>query len=170
MKRLTLMRHANAEWNDAAIVDFDRPLNRRGSSEVQAMSRRLTGLHLVPSVILTSTARRARQTATILAKELGIAARLVRSEESLYLAAAPEILRVVLTIGPRVPHLMIVGHNPGISEVAQLLVPGPHVQELGTAAVCSITFDAGSWAGVGVETFRDVLNESPPSRLFALWA
>ncbi|MBV9912339.1 MAG: histidine phosphatase family protein, partial [Sinobacteraceae bacterium] len=95
MKRLTLMRHADAQWRDPNITDFDRPLNRRGSAEAEAMSRRLGELGLVPAVLLTSTARRAQQTAEIVARQLGMATRLVHCEESLYLAAAPEILRLV---------------------------------------------------------------------------
>jgi phosphohistidine phosphatase len=170
VKRLTLMRHANAEWKDAQISDFDRPLNRRGNSEAQAMGRRLIVLRLKPTVLLTSSAKRAQQTADIIAREMGIAPGNLRSEESLYLAAAADLLRVVRESGPRIPHLMIVGHNPGISEIAQLLAPAPRSEDMGTAGICSITFDARNWAGVCARTFRDSLRESPPAGLFGLWA
>jgi phosphohistidine phosphatase len=169
VKRLTLMRHANAQWKDPQISDFDRPLNRRGTSEAEAMSRRLIELKLIPTLVLTSSARRAQQTADIVARELGVTARKLRSDESLYLAAAPDILRVVNTTGPRIPHLMIVGHNPGITEVANLLAPDSHI-ELATAAICSLTFDTRSWADVKAGNLREVRSESPPARLFALWA
>lgn len=170
MKRLTLMRHANAQWKDPQISDFDRPLNRRGISEAEAMSRRLMELNLIPTVLLTSSARRAQQTADIVARELGVAARNVRREESLYLAPAVDILRLVHTTGPRIPHLMIVGHNPGITEVASLLAPALGIEDLATAAVCSLSFDSRTWADVRSGNLRDSLSESPPTRLFALWA
>lgn len=170
MKRLTLMRHANAQWKDPQISDFDRPLNRRGVSEAEAMSRRLMELKLIPTLLLTSSARRAQQTADIVSRELGIAARNTHSEESLYLATAADILRLVQTTGPRIPHLMIVGHNPGISEVANLFAPALIVEDLATAAVCTLTFDSRSWAGIDVGNLRDSQSESPPARLFALWA
>ena len=80
MKRLTLMRHANAQWKDPQISDFDRPLNRRGNSEAEAMGRRLLELQLVPTSLLSSTARRAEQTADIVARELGVSARNIRTE------------------------------------------------------------------------------------------
>jgi phosphohistidine phosphatase len=169
VKRLTLMRHANAQWKDPQISDFDRPLNRRGISEAEAMSRRLMELKLIPTLLLTSSARRAQQTADIVARELGVAARNTRSEESLYLAPAADILRLVQTTGPRIPHLMIVGHNPGISEVASLLAPTSHIN-LATAAICSLTFDTRTWSDVKAGNLRDVRSESPPARLFALWA
>jgi phosphohistidine phosphatase len=170
VRRLTLMRHANAQWKDPQIADFDRPLNRRGNSEAEAMGRRLLELKLIPTLLLASTARRAEQTADIVARELGVAARNRRSEESLYLAPAADILRVVQTTGPRIPHLMIVGHNPGITEVANHFAPAHGIEDLATAAVCTFTFDSRSWADVEASNLRDSLSESPPMRMFALWA
>jgi phosphohistidine phosphatase len=169
VKRLTLMRHANAQWKDPQISDFDRPLNRRGISEAEAMSRRLIELKLIPTIVLASSARRAQQTADIVARELGVAPRNTRTDESLYLAAAEDILRVIQTTGPRIPHLMIVGHNPGISELANLLAPTAHI-EMATAALCSLSFDSRSWSDVKAGNLREVRSESPPVRLFALWA
>jgi phosphohistidine phosphatase len=164
------MRHANAQWKDPQIADYDRPLNRRGNSEAEAMSRRLVELKLIPTILLSSSALRAQQTADIVARELGLAARSRRSDESLYLASAADILRVVQTTGPRIPHLLIVGHNPGITEVANLFAPGQTIEELATGAVCTLTFDSRSWADVEAGNLRDSLSESPPVRLFALWA
>ena len=170
MKRLTLMRHANAQWKDPQLSDFDRPLNRRGTSEAEAIGRRLLELKLSPSAVLTSTARRAQQTAEIVVRELGLTARSVRTEEALYLAPAEEILRFVHETGPRIPHLMIVGHNPGITEVSNLLAPDLGLSDLSTAALCSLTFDVKSWADVAAAKLREAVSESPPARLFALWA
>jgi phosphohistidine phosphatase len=170
MKRLTLMRHGDAQWKDPEVADFARPLNRRGSSEAEAMGRRLTELALIPDLIIASPARRAQQTAEIIARELAMGARIIHYEEALYLAGAQEILRLARAIGPRVPHLLIVGHNPGISELAHLLAPGADIGGLATAALCTITFDTDRWAAVGPKLMRDVVNESPPTRLFSLFA
>jgi phosphohistidine phosphatase len=170
VKRLTLMRHGDAQWKDPEVADFARPLNRRGSSESEAMGRRLSDLSLVPELIIASPARRTQQTSEIVAREMGLLPRSIRFEEALYLAGTQEILRLVRTIGPRVPHLMVVGHNPGISELANLLAPHADVGGLATAAFCTITFDTDYWSGVGPGAMRDVFNETPPSRLFSLFA
>jgi phosphohistidine phosphatase len=170
VKRLTLMRHGDAQWKDPEGADFARPLNRRGSSESEAMGRRLGELILVPELIIASPARRAQQTAEIVVRELALLPRSIRFEEALYLAGAQEILRLARTIGPRVPHLMIIGHNPGISELANLLAPNADVGGLATAAFCTLTFDTDQWSGVGPSVVRDVVNEAPPSRLFSLFA
>src|SRR5262249_17936239 len=158
--RLTLMRHANAQWKDPQLSDFDRPLNRRGSSEAEAMGRRLIELSLAPTMVLTSSARRAQQTADIVMRTLGLPARNLRTEESLYLAPAEEILRIIHSTGPRIPHLMIVGHNPGITEVSNLLAPSSHIGDLNTAAVCSLTFDVRIWADIAAARLRNAVTES----------
>ena len=88
MKRLTLMRHAEARWKDADLSDLERPLNRRGNAAAESMARRLLELQLVPDLLLVSPARRTRQTAEILARELSIPARRVLHEDALYLASA----------------------------------------------------------------------------------
>jgi phosphohistidine phosphatase len=170
VKRLTLMRHANAQWKDPQLADFERPLSRRGQSEAEAMGRRFVELHLAPTVVVTSPARRARQTADIMVREVGLPARNLRTEESLYLAPSEEILRIIRSTGPRIPHLMIVGHNPGISELSNLLAPLSHAREITTAGMCSLSFDVHSWADIDSDKLRDTLAEAPPVRMFALWA
>jgi phosphohistidine phosphatase len=164
------MRHGDAQWKDPEVEDFVRPLNRRGSNESEAMGRRLMELALVPDLIMASSARRAHQTAEIVARELALPGRSIRFEEALYLAGAQEILRLARAIGPLVPHLMIVGHNPGISELASLLAPAADVGGLATAALCTITFDTDQWSAVGPKLALDASNEAPPSRLFSLFA
>ncbi|TLY68221.1 MAG: histidine phosphatase family protein [Gammaproteobacteria bacterium] len=168
MKRLTLMRHADARWNDPAITDLERPLNRRGTAAAQAMARRLLDLELVPDLLLASPARRTQQTADIVARELSLPARRVRREEALYLASASDMLELVHGTGPRVAHLLLVAHNPGVSELAQLLLRQHSTAGLATAALCSIAFDAAHWAAIDSAAVTDVQREKPPARLFGL--
>lgn len=171
MKRLTLMRHGNAKWKDSGVPDFERPLNRRGAAEAEAMARRLLEIDLLPTLILSSPAARARQTAEIIARQARLSSRHLRTEESLYLARPEDILKLVLATGPRVPHLMIVGHNPGISRAALELGAPDNVPEMVTAGLCSLDFDARSWSAVSAESLRHSRNEAPPGGLlFSLWS
>ncbi len=170
MKRLTLMRHGNAEWKDAEIADFERPLTRRGTSEAEAMARRLGELGLVPTLLVTSTARRAQTTAEIVARELGILSRRLRSEEALYLATASDVLQLLKATGPRIPHLMIIGHNPGLSEVGRQLGPALGDLDLSTGAMCSMTFETRAWTGIDASTLRDSQHEAPSVGLFRMFA
>src|SRR5437764_2320066 len=107
MKRLTLMRHADARWNDPALPDLERPLNRRGAAAAEAMARRLLALELVPDLLLASPARRTRQTAEIVARELSLAPRRVVHEEMLYMACAQDMLALAQRPGPRIAHLIL---------------------------------------------------------------
>src|SRR3569833_3937054 len=143
------MRHGDAQWKDPEVADSVRPRNRRGSSESETMGRRLSELTLVPDLIISSPARRAQQTAVIVARERALLPRSIRFVEALYLAGAQEILRLARTMGPRVPHLMIIGHNQGMSELANLLAPKADVGGLATAAFCSLTIATDQRSTVG---------------------
>src|SRR6185437_13281257 len=152
------MRHGNAKWKDPEVADFERPLNRRGVGECEAMARRLAELAFVPTLIITSPATRARQTADIVARELGVTARHVRTEEALYLARADDILKVIHATGPRVPHLMIVGHNPGISKAGTDLGAKYEGEDMETGAIVSLTFEVRAWSAVTKATLREAMS------------
>jgi phosphohistidine phosphatase len=168
VRRLTLMRHAEARWQDPGLPDSDRPLNRRGVAAAEAMGRRLRELELVPQLLLTSPARRTLQTAEIVARGLSLPARRLVREEALYLASATDILRVVRAAGPRVTHLMVVTHNPGLSELVQRLTPETAASGLDTAAVCSMVLECRDWHALDAHCVREVRHESPPRKLFGL--
>jgi len=169
VKRLTLMRHADARWKDTGTSDLERPLNRCGTASAEAMARRLLELELAPDLVLVSPARRAQQTAEIVARELSLPARRVLREEALYLASATDLMKVVQGTGPRVAHLLVIAHNPGVSELVQVLVPQGGKAGLATAAVCSIAFDAAHWSAIGAGCVKDVQREEPAKRLFGLF-
>src|SRR4029077_7649303 len=80
LKRLTLMRHADARWKDPGVSDVDRPLSRRGTTAAEAVARRLLELELVPDLLIASPARRTQQTAEIVARELPLPTRLLGRE------------------------------------------------------------------------------------------
>ena len=163
------MRHADARWQDTGVSDLERPLNRRGTGAAEAMARRLLELALVPELLLVSPARRTRQTGEIVARVLSLPERLVISDEALYLASAADLLKVVQATGPRVAHLLVVAHNPGVSELVQQLVA--EASGLATAALCSIAFECDHWTAIGVAAVKDVMRETPPARrLFGLFS
>jgi phosphohistidine phosphatase len=168
MKRLTLMRHADARWQDPRTGDFARPLNRRGLAGAEKMARRLLELELVPDRLLASTARRAEQTADIVARELSLSVRHVQREEALYLASAADMLRLIQDTGPRIAHLLVIAHNPGASDLIHLLVPRGGISTLTTAAVCSILFETDDWRAIGPQVVKEVQHQAPPPRLVGL--
>ena len=163
-----LVRHAHADWPNYVGTDFDRPLTPQGLSDAGLTAAAIRDAQYRPTLLLASPARRTQQTADIVARELSLPARRVRREEALYLASASDMLKLVYGTGPRVAHLLLVAHNPGVSELAQLLLRQHGSAGLPTAAVCSIAFDAAQWAVIGSATVTDVQREKPPARLFGL--
>jgi phosphohistidine phosphatase len=118
---LTLVRHAHAEWPNYSGKDFDRPLTNRGEEDALATAREILAAGLHPDLLLSSSARRARDTALILARELGLAAGAVRFADRLYNASGDTMEMAAQDAPSRSKHIMLVGHNPGISDLARRL-------------------------------------------------
>ncbi len=122
MKTLLLMRHAKSDWDADYGSDHDRPLNERGLRSARLMGRVLAEEGLVPDLIISSTAVRARRTAE-LAVEAGKWGSEILLDRSLY----DEGTRGVLAVGasaPDVDGLMLVGHQPTWSMLVSALDRG----------------------------------------------
>jgi len=165
MKQLILVRHAKSDWSLPDIVDWDRPLNKRGIRDAPEMGRRLRSRRLKPDLILTSPAVRALATARVMAKELRVPARHVREDERLYLAAPAVMLDVVREHGGELRYLMVVGHNPGITEFADKLSSERRIDHMPTCAIVTMQFDFRAWSDInwesGVEVDLDYPRNSP---------
>ena len=159
-KRLTLIRHANAE-QDADVRDFERPLSKKGLGEAQEVARRFQERGFKPDLILLSAAVRTRETAEAFAKELGVPARLMQADDSLYLADGEHILTIVRAIGPRVAHLMVIGHNPGISAAAISLAPEAVTADLPTCGALTMTLNCATWNLIDRRSVRDAERDAP---------
>ncbi len=120
MRQLLLLRHAKSSWEERDVPDHGRPLNRRGQQAAAAMRTAMQGLGLAPDVVLVSTSRRTVQTLEGL--EPWADTPLVDRLDSLYLASASTILKVVQEVGATARSVMVVGHNPGVHDLAMLLV------------------------------------------------
>ena len=159
-RRLTLIRHANAE-QDSDVRDFERPLSRKGQNEALEMARRFQERGLVPDLILASAATRTRETAETFAKVLGVAARLLQADDALYLAEGDYILGAIKGVGPRVNHLMVIGHNPGISAAAISLAPEAVSNDLPTCGTLTMNVACATWNLIDRRCVRDSERDSP---------
>lgn len=147
MLRLILLRHGKSGWDDPSLDDFDRPLAPRGLRNVPEMGRRLVRRGLTPELILTSTAVRALSTARAVARELGYREdRLVEAPE-LYLASPAVILAAVRQAPDSARTLMVVGHNPGLTALANML-DDVRLDNMPTAGMLCTGFDAPGWADI----------------------
>jgi phosphohistidine phosphatase len=161
MKRLTLVRHSKSDWSLPGQQDWDRALNKRGQRDAPEMARRLRARKLKPDAILSSPAVRALATAAIMARELKIAASIVRQDERLYLAGPADMLAVIREIGGDARHLMVFGHNPGITEFANRLSAGDRIDNMPTSAVFTATFAIDDWSELDWASGQDAQFDYP---------
>jgi phosphohistidine phosphatase len=151
VKRLFLLRHAKSAWDDPTLRDRDRPLAPRGRKAAKRVGRWARRHDIRPQLVVCSSAVRARQTLERVLPGLGEPA--VWIEVTLYAAAADTLLARVRALPEEADEAMLVGHNPGLMELALLLAaPGPKRKRarsnVPTGALVELEIEAGRWADV----------------------
>ena len=154
MRTLLIMRHGKSSWKDAELPDIERPLKKRGRKDVVHMGKLLAGKKLKPDLILCSTAKRARQTAEIVVEEIGFKGK-VEYLDSLYMAELDTLIKTLQSL-PDVKRVMIIGHNPGLETLAQLLTD--KITSLPTAAVACIKIPISNWQELGIKSTGKLSN------------
>jgi phosphohistidine phosphatase len=144
--RLTLIRHAKTEPARPGQEDWDRVLEPRGQRDAPEMARRLKQITPKVDRVLSSPAVRAITTATIMTRELGVSAQKVQQDERLYLASPKDMLAVIRELGERSRHLMVVGHNPGMTEFADKISSERGIDNMPTCAIYTLQFEIAAWS------------------------
>ena len=145
MKILTIVRHAKSSWKDTSLSDKNRPLNRRGERDAPIMGERIHAHGIRPSLIVSSPATRAWTTAKTIARAINYPLEFLQKDENLYLASLDDILDVVVAQDNSFNNMMLVGHNPGLTDFANFLVPGL-THNLPTAGVVSVQIPQDDWS------------------------
>ena len=146
--RLTLFRHAKSSWNNPGLADHDRPLSKRGKRDAPMMGKRLAARGATPSAILSSTALRALTTARFVAEALQYPLEEIQSSRRLYFAGTHEILQFIMEQPAEWPEIIVVGHNPGFTDLANLLLPELHLDNLVTAGCVAMDFPVQDWSEI----------------------
>ena len=156
MKTLYLLRHAKSSWKEADVADFDRPLNERGRRAAPFMGRLLQTRGSSLEQIISSPARRARKTAELF-KEAGEFRAEIAFDDRIYEASPTSLLYVVGGTDDTVNSLMLVGHNPGMEGLIQVLTG--QSEAMPTAALAVIEIDVDSWTDIaaGLGSLRAIL-------------
>lgn len=164
MKTLTLLRHGKSSWDDHHLSDHDRPLAKRGLRDAPRMGKRMSKRGLEPDWLLTSSAVRALQTAELVEPALRHPGLELRVDPRIYLATPGELLAVLTDTPDRIGELVMVGHNPGLTQLANMLLPELRLANLPTAGVVAIDCDIDSWADIESGTFDLRFYDYPKNR------
>jgi len=153
MPELLILRHAKSDWEDRRLDDFDRPLAPRGRRAAPRMGRYLAKRGLQPDLVLCSTARRAEETLGLLLTALASAPE-ISYLKTLYLAPPSRLLAVLRRQSPERRRILLIGHNPGLHQLALALAGGQGgaagrglAEKFPTAALAR--FQVAGWADLG---------------------
>jgi phosphohistidine phosphatase len=146
MHQLLLLRHAKSSWDDTKLADRDRPLTERGRRAAAIIRQAMHDLGLVPDLVLVSPARRTLQTLDAL--EPWDETPLLEQLEVLYLATPTQLLGVLHDVPETVRSVLLIGHNPGMHDLAQALIVG--VQPTDAARRLAAGYPTGALAEFAV--------------------
>ena len=122
-RTLLLLRHGKSDWS-TGVDDFDRPLKKRGIRSTLRIGSWLKEHNLQPDYIVTSPAKRALETATIISKCAGIRKKDIYKDEHIYLASPESLLYVLESMPEQAKRILLVGHNPGLEQLLYYLLDG----------------------------------------------
>ena len=148
MKTLYLLRHAKSSWNFDDLSDQERPLNDRGRDDAPRMGQALARRTIKLDLLVSSPAVRALSTAALVARELEYPHDKIHVEAGIYGADVAGLLTIIRALPDAAESVLLVGHNPTITDTANALSPS-RLNEMPTAAVVCLKFSVGQWAGVG---------------------
>ncbi|KAA3614803.1 MAG: histidine phosphatase family protein [Calditrichaeota bacterium] len=160
MKKIYILRHAKSSWKNETLSDFERPLNERGKRDAPLMGLKLSEVGIKPDLILSSAANRAYTTATIIADKMNYPLDGIEKRQDLYLASANKILKMINFLENKHNSVMVVGHNPGLTDLANEL-GGLQVANMPTCALVALEFSVDEWQAVSWGLGKNLLFEYP---------
>ena len=167
MRRLMLLRHAKSSWRDPTLSDFDRPLAPRGEKAAPRMGAFMRAQGLVPDVVLSSSAVRARQTMALALDALACAPQRIVTRR-LYHAPLDVLFEEVRGLDDAHESALVIGHNPGLQAFALALLARERSAEAleiarhyPTAALVVMALDIAAWSQLARGTARLELYQVP---------
>jgi phosphohistidine phosphatase len=147
MKTFYITRHAKSSWEDFSLPDHERPLLPKGRRKTRLVAQKLKETGNVPGLIISSSAKRARQTAEILAEVFAYPGEKIVINKALYLASDDRMLEQLYGIDNMVDSVMIVAHNPGLTDLVNNFTKD-YIANLPTSGVAKVVFDTDRWEDI----------------------
>ena len=151
MKKIIIVRHAKSDW-ETGLTDFVRPLNKRGENDAPKMAEKWKEMNIKPDYVLCSLANRTSQTAELLLRDIFDLDK-IDYRQAIYDATSDELLNLINNeVDDKVETLVLIGHNPGVTELVEYLAEAS-IGWLPTCASVCLTAMVDSWEMVGKNTF-----------------
>jgi phosphohistidine phosphatase len=156
MRRLTVLRHAKSSWGDKDLDDFNRPLNDRGWKSARRIGKEMKRRKMRFDFAVASPAARVRETIDGLVETYGSPTFPIHFDSRVYMATAPDLIKVVREIPSHAKAVLLVGHNPGLEQLIVALAKDDRsglrarvADKYPTGALAVIEFDIDAWREVG---------------------
>ena len=145
-RTLCLLRHAKSSWEDASVADQDRPLNARGRRDAPRMGKALAG-RLEPMPVHVSPALRAQLTLGGLQEGWpALREQPHRTSAALYTFSVDELVGYLRSVDDELQTLLLIGHNPGLTDLVNWVCDRPALDHLPTAGFAQLDLTIGHWA------------------------
>jgi len=145
MKRsLILIRHTKSNWTDLSLPDFDRPIKKDRIDDAKEMATQLKTLGVEPDLIICSPAKRTRQTAEYFCEKLKYNEKDIQFDKRIYESTAEEVLQVIRETDGAIKTLIVIGHNPSLTHLANIFAENS-IEEIPTTGVVWLEFNTKDW-------------------------
>ena len=158
MKHLTLLRHAKSSWKNTSLSDFNRPLNKRGKRDAPYIAEKLKQRNIGVEIIVSSSAIRTLETANIFSNVLGLENDIIKSDD-LYAASGEVILKTINNLNEVYTNVLVVSHNPGITNIANQLSDF-FIENIPTTGIIAFTYD-GNWKDLKFKCCKFLFYDTP---------
>ncbi len=142
MKRLIIIRHSKSSWENANLLDHERPLNKRGKNDAELISDFLSNIISSVDILHCSSSERTRETADYFIEKINFSNRIY--DDKLYHISSENLLKIIRNYNSSIDSLMIIAHNPGLTGFVNLMTD-LKLWNLPTTGMVAINFNVDSW-------------------------
>jgi phosphohistidine phosphatase len=162
MKTLLLMRHTKSSWKDDKLSDHERPLKKRGKKDAKLIAKVIKKNDLVPDLILSSSATRAKDTVEVLADALKYKGK-TKFIDKLYMGEPQDFIDALHEVDNKNNIVLVVGHNPGLEAYLQII--DGDIQAVPTGGLGYLVLVLDDWKDISLETMGDLIGFWRPKDL-----
>jgi len=161
-KILMLMRHGKSSWKEKELKDFDRPLKKRGIASSETIGKLLKASGMTPDLIFSSPAKRASETAELVVKEIDYD-KDIQYIDSFYMGEPEDYIQPLKELDNDVKRVLLIGHNPGLEALLQILEGKVNV--LSTGSLACLELELKHWQNLNPSTVGELVTFWDPDEL-----